>query len=100
MMRYLKQLWLPALFVIYVFVTVATIMGQHGVVHLWNLREEQQSLEAEVVALLRENEDLRERISRLQKDDEFLEKVVREELKFVKEREYVYLFRGSSDASQ
>jgi len=46
---------------------------------------------------LQENNDLRDRITRLKTDDRYLEKVVREELKFTKKGEIVYLFRAPSE---
>jgi cell division protein FtsB len=49
------------------------------------------------VALLQENNDLRDRITRLKTDNGYLEKVVREELKFTKKGEIVYLFRAPSE---
>jgi|SRR6266508_6078006 len=97
-MRVLKQLWLPATLVLYVLLAVSTLVGQRGLLHLWELRQEQRALEADVFALLRENEDLRDRLTRLQTDDEFLEKVAREELNFVRKGELVYRFRDPADA--
>jgi cell division protein FtsB len=91
------RLWLPATLVLYALLAVSTLVGQRGLLHLWKLRQEQRALEADVFALLRENEDLRSRITRLQTDDEFLEKVAREELGFVRKGELVYRFRDSSD---
>ncbi len=99
-MRTFKKLWLPTLLVIYVFVALSMAAGEHGFVHLWKLRQEQQTLESEAVTLLQENKDLRDRIHRLQNDNGYLEKVVREELKFAKKGEIVYLFRGQSEPSE
>jgi cell division protein FtsB len=99
-MRYVKQLSLTTFLVVYALVTLATIMGEHGIVHLWNLRAELQSLKARAIVLVQENEALSKQIKQLQQDDKFLEKVVREELKFVKEGEIVYLFRSSSETSE
>ncbi|MBI3798958.1 MAG: septum formation initiator family protein, partial [Deltaproteobacteria bacterium] len=50
--------------------------------------------------LTRENADLHERINRLKADDEFLEKVAREELGFVGKGEIVYRFRNSGDTAE
>jgi len=99
-MRMLRQLWLPVLLVLYVFLALSTTVGEHGLLHLRKLHQEQRSLETEAVTLLRENEEMRERIARLQKDDEFFEKVVREELKFVKKGELVYLFRSPPESPE
>lgn len=99
-MRTFKKLWLPTLLVIYVLVAFSMAVGEHGFVHLWKLRQEQQTLESEAVALLQDNKDLRDRINRLQNDNGYLEKVAREDLKFARKGEIVYLFRGQSEPSE
>lgn len=97
-MRVFRQLWLPVLLVLYVLLALSTLVSQRGLLHLWKLQQEQQALEAKVFALLRENEELRSRIARLQTDDEFLEKVAREELGFVGKGELVYRFDDATAA--
>ncbi len=74
-------------------------IGKHGLLHLWQLRQEQGVLEGRAFDLSRENEDFRDRIERVTKDDEFFEKIVREELTFVKKGEVVYVFRGSTETA-
>ena len=96
-MRILKRLWVPALFVGYVLLALSVSVGKHGLLHLWQLRQEQRALEAKAFDLSRENEDFRDRIARFTKDDEFFEKIVREELKFVRKGEIVYVFRGAPE---
>ncbi len=99
-MRMLKYLWFPVLLVGYILLTLSATVGKHGLLHLWQLQQEQRVLETKAFDLSRENDDIHERIARLQKDDEFFEKVVREELKFVKKGELVYLFRGSLETAE
>jgi len=99
-MRIMKHLWVPVLLVGYILLTLSATVGKHGLLHLWQLRQEQRVLETKAFDLSRENDALRERIARFQKDDEFFEKVVREELKFVKKGELIYLFRGSSETAE
>ncbi len=98
-MRLLRRLWLPATLLLYALLAASTLVGQHGLLHLQEIRQEQQALEAEAFTLARENADLQDRITRLKTDDEFLEKVAREELGFVGKGEIVYRFRDSLDAS-
>ena len=98
-MRLLKRLWIPILFVGYVLLALSVSVGKHGLLHLWQLRQEQHAFETKAFDLSRENEDFRDRIVRFTKDDEFFEKIVREELKFVKKGEVVYVFRGSSETA-
>jgi cell division protein FtsB len=99
-MRLVRQLWLPATLVLYGWLAISAVVGQRGLLHLWKLQQEQRALEADAVALLHENEELRNRIARLQNDDEFFEKVAREELGFAKKGEIVYRFRASSDTPE
>jgi cell division protein FtsB len=97
-MHILRRLWLPATLLLYALLAASTLVGQHGVLHLQEIRQEQQALEAEAFTVARENADLQDRITRLKTDDEFLEKVAREELGFVGKGEIVYRFRDSLDA--
>jgi cell division protein FtsB len=90
-----RHLWLPTTLVCYGVLAFSTIFDQRGLLHLWQLRQEQRALEARTFALLRENEELRNRIARLETDAGFLEKVVREELGFVRKGELVYRFRDA-----
>lgn len=99
-MYILRRLWLPATLLLYALLAASTLVGQHGVLHLQEIRQEQQALEAEAFTVARENADLQDRITRLKTDDEFLEKVAREELGFVGKGEIVYRFRDSLDASE
>lgn len=95
-MRIAQRLWFPCLLVLYLFLALSLLVGDRGLLHLRKLRHELRSLEGTALTLLRENEALRERIARLQKDDEFLEKIVREELGYVREHEIVYRFRPAA----
>jgi cell division protein FtsB len=98
-MHILRRLWLPATLLLYALLAASTLVGQHGLLHLQELYQERQVLEAEAFTLTRANADLRERIHRLKTDDEFLEKVAREELGFVGKGEIVYRFRDAGDAA-
>ena len=98
-MRLLKRLWVSVLFVGYVLLALSVSIGKHGLLHLWQLRQEQHALEAKAFDLSRENEDFRDRIVRFTKDDEFFEKIVREELKFIKKGEVMYVFRGAAETA-
>jgi cell division protein FtsB len=95
----IRQLWLPLTLAFYVSLALSTVIGQRGLLHFWKLQQELETLEGTVLSLLRENEALRDRITRLQHDDEFLEKIVREELGYVREKEFVYRFHDSSASS-
>jgi cell division protein FtsB len=69
-----------------------TVFGTNGVVRLAKLRDGEEVLTDRAFALLQENENLRQRILRLQRDDHFLEAVARSRLGLVRDGEIVYRF--------
>jgi cell division protein FtsB len=89
---------------------VLTAVGERGVLHLWRLRGEKAKLDEENYRLQRENETLRQRISKLHNDNFYLEKLAREELNLVRPGEIIYRFppvenkknreNGISDSSE
>jgi cell division protein FtsB len=71
---------------------VLTAVGERGVIHLWRLNSEKAKLDEENYRLQRENEALRQRLSRLRNDDSYLEKLAREELNLARPGEIIYRF--------
>lgn len=69
---------------------IAAIFGDHGLIHLLRMRDEQQELEHVTFDLQQRNEQLRQQIRRLQSDDWYLEKLARERLGLVKKDEVLY----------
>jgi cell division protein FtsB len=74
---------------------VYTVIGERGVFHLWRLRGEKVRLDEQNFVLQKENESLRQRVSRLRQDNFYLEKIAREELNLVRPGEIVYRFPPS-----
>ena len=74
---------------------VLTAVGERGVLHLWRLRGEKARLDEENYRLQKENEGLRQRISKLRNDNFYLEKMAREELNLVRPGEIIYRFAPS-----
>ncbi len=77
---------------------IALVLGSlllmpDGVPSLLALRRERQRLGEEAVALLQQNDALREQIHQLRTDDRFLEELARRELGLVRPDEVVYRFR-------
>jgi cell division protein FtsB len=72
-----------------------TLFGERGALHLWRLWDEKGRLEERNFVLHKENESLRERIGRIRHDDAYLEKIAREELGLVRPGEIIYRFGGS-----
>lgn len=78
-----------------VLVSVVTVVGERGAVHLWRLRGDKIRLDEQNYRLQKENEALRARIARLRADDSYLEKLAREELNMVRPGDIVYRFPNS-----
>ena len=85
-----------------VLLSLVTIVGERGALHLWRLRGEKSRLDEQNYRLQKENESLRRRIYSLRNDDDYLEKVAREELDMVRPGEIVYRFQtqGKRDAGR
>ena len=75
--------------------SVFTIFGERGGLHLWHLWQEKNRLEEKNFRLQTENEILRERVYRLRHDDRTLERIAREELNLVRPGEIIYRFASS-----
>jgi len=69
---------------------VVTAFGERGVFHLWRLRAEKKQLQEKNFLLQKENDALRERVDRIRRDDDYLEKIAREELGLTRPGETVY----------
>jgi cell division protein FtsB len=94
--KQIPQGWtLYALAFLIVLLSVYTVVGDRGVFHLWRLRGEKAKLDEQNFRLQKENEVLRQRISRLRHDDLYLEKIAREELNLVRPGELIYRFASS-----
>lgn len=75
---------------------VVTVVGERGAIHLWRLHGEKSRIDEQNYRLQKENEVLRQRISRIRNDDHYLEKLAREELNLVRPGEIIYRFPKST----
>ncbi len=82
-----------------VLLSLYTILGERGAIHLWRLRGEKEKLDAQNYRLHNENEALRQRITRLRSDNSYLETIAREELNLVRPGDVVYRFPPSQPRS-
>ena len=71
---------------------LVTIVGERGALHLLRLRGEKSQLDEQNFRLQKENEALRQRIAHIRNDNNYLEKLAREELNLVRPGEVVYRF--------
>lgn len=76
-----------------VMLSLVTIVGERGALHLWRLRGEKHQLDEQNYRLQKENESLRRRVHGIRNDDAYLEKIAREELNLVRPGEIVYRFQ-------
>jgi cell division protein FtsB len=74
---------------------VVTVLGERGAIHLWRLRGEKSKIDEQNYRLQKENEALRQRVSRIRNDNHYLEKLAREELNLVRPGEVIYRFPKS-----
>ncbi len=83
-----------------VLLSLVTLVGERGALHLWRLRGEKVRLDEQNYRLQKENESLRQRVQGIRNDDDYLEKLAREELNMTRPGEIVYRFQtqGSREA--
>jgi cell division protein FtsB len=86
----LRPGWIVA--VVLVALVVAALLGDNGVLQLWRLQAEVESLHREVQALEAENERLARAIAELRHDPAVIERLAREELGLVRPGERVLRF--------
>ena len=74
---------------------VVTVVSERGAIHLWRLRGEKSRIDEHNYRLQKDNEALRQRVSRIRNDNHYLEKLAREELNLVRPDEIIYRFPKS-----
>jgi cell division protein FtsB len=67
-------------------------LGGNGLIKVWRMKQEAEFLDREIQRLEAENDRLARTIDRLREDPSLIEKIAREELGFVKDREKVLKF--------
>ena len=77
-------------------VVLASLFGDRGVLALWRIRTEVESLHREVQTLEAENERLSRSVGDLRDDPAVIERIAREELGLVRPGERVLRFPRSS----
>jgi cell division protein FtsB len=92
-----QRQFIYAFILLLILLSLFTIFGDRGAIHLWRLWGEKKRLDERNFSLQRENEILRDRIFRLRHDDLYLEKVARDELGLARPGEIIYRF-GSSES--
>lgn len=85
-----------------VLLSLVTLVGARGALHLWRLRGEKARLDEQNYQMQKGNESLRQRLHSIRNDDDYLEKLAREELNMARPGEIVYRFQtqGTRDAAR
>ncbi len=74
------------------FLISGLIFGKQGVYNLWKLKKEERIYLNKVKSLERENEKLMREMERLKKDPEYIEAVIKRELKMIRNDEIIIYF--------
>jgi len=82
--------YLIVLFFIILMITYYTIFGERGILHLQKLRSDLESIKTSSEKIKKENERLKKEIKLLQNEEQYIDKIAREELGLVKEDEIIY----------
>jgi cell division protein FtsB len=78
---------------------IYAVVGERGAIHLWRLQGEKSKLDEQNYRLQKENEALRQKVTRLRRDNYFLEKIAREELNMARPGEVIYRFRAPQSST-
>ena len=93
MMLQLSTRWpLYLLGLLILLLSLVTIVGERGALHLWRLGGEKSRIDEQNYRMQRDNEMLRQKVSRVRNDNHYLEKLAREELNMARPGEVVYRF--------
>lgn len=80
------------LLVFVVITALLTIFGNRGLVRVYKLSKERDSIKASNGKIKAENDALREEIQRLQSDNKYIEMIARKEMGMIGKNEVVYQF--------
>jgi cell division protein FtsB len=69
----------------------ALLVGDNGLMHLYRVKQEKARMEARIQQLQVQQAEYREKIAQLNSDPATIEREIREQLKFVREDETVFL---------
>jgi len=94
-LRFFRTQVYYALAVVFILLPLYSVFGERGLLHLQRLRNEKKALDEKILYLQEENQKMRDRTYRIQHDERYLEKIVREELGWVKPGEIVYRFSSN-----
>ena len=71
---------------------IAVAIGATGMMRVWEMRRELETLEREIVQLRAQTQKLNQTVERLRNDPAYIEKLAREDLGYVRQGETVLKF--------
>jgi len=86
-----KKFLFWALFVL--FLLFELIVGKQGLYNLWELRKEKILYTKKLNSLKEKNEGLMKEVERLRNDPEYIEAVIKREMKMVRHNEIIIYFK-------
>ncbi len=90
-MKINKKLSFWSLFIL--FLILGLVFGKQGLYPLWKLRKEKILYTKRVERLKRDNQRLMREVYRLRNDPEYIEAIIRREMKMVRDNEIIIYFR-------
>ena len=77
-------------FLIFFSLTIVFIFGDHGVLKLYNIKNERKIIQKKITELREEKEKLKSEKSKIENDLGYIEKIAREKYKMVKPGEKIF----------
>ena len=85
-----KHLYKGIVFLIFFCFTIIFIFGDHGLLKLYNIKNERKLIQKKIAQLREEKEKLKNEKSRIENDLSYIEKIAREKYKMVKPGEKIF----------
>jgi cell division protein FtsB len=74
------------------FILYFTVFGERGLLRIYHLAQEKETLQKRAIALQTENEQLKREIEALKTDRRYLESIARKDFGLVRKNEIIYQF--------
>ena len=85
-----KHLFKGIFLLIFFSLTIVFIFGDHGVLKLYNIKNERKMIQKKITELREEKEKLKSEKSKIENDLGYIEKIAREKYKMVKPGEKIF----------
>ena len=85
-----KQLYKGIIFLMFFCFAIIFIFGDHGLLKLYNIKNERKIIQKKIAQLREEKEILKNEKSKIENDLDYIEKIAREKYKMVKPGEKIF----------